>query len=73
MAVTAVFSVATVFVAINLVIPSIQFCVGITAFWTASNCYLLLSVGCKMLHRKLMTDYIQFDHKLIIGYIELHL
>ena len=37
------------------------------------NCYLFLSVGYKMLHRKLMTDYIQFDHKLIIGYIELHL
>ena len=71
MAVTAVFSVATVFVAINLVIPSVPFCVGITTFGTASNCYLFLSFGCKMLHRKLMTDYIQFDHKLMTGYIQL--
>ena len=73
MAVTAVFSVATVFVAINLVIPSVPFCVGITTFGTASNCYLFLSFGCKMLRCESMTGYIQLGYKLMAGYIQLHL
>ena len=71
MAVTAVFSVATVFVAINLVIPSVPFCVGITTFGTASNCYLFLSFGCKMLRCESMTGYIQLGYKLMAGYIQL--